>query len=71
MKKLFQHADELFKEMNNIFDKCFECFDNKSTEMEQHQIIEKDGIKIETILRGKKVTLKINDKQVYSEKIKK
>jgi len=71
MKKLFQHAEALFKEMNSTLDKCFECFDTNATEIGQHQIIEKDGIKIETILRGKKVTLKINDKQVYSEKIKK
>ena len=60
MKKIFQDMDNIFKSMDEIFDKVF----NK--EIEQTQVIEKNGTRIETTLCGNKVTLKIDGIQVYS-----
>ena len=56
--------DNIFKSMDEIFDKVF----NK--EIEQTQVIEKNGTRIETTLCGNKVTLKIDGIQVYSHILK-
>ena len=61
MQKIFQAMDNMFKSMDEVFDEVF----NKK--IEQTQVIEKNGTRIETTLCGNKVTLKIDDIQVYTQ----